>query len=366
MKFSFFNSSKGVVGIDIGSSAIKVVQIRKEKGQAVLETYGSLALGPYVEGVEVGQHANVNTNTLSEVLSILNKEAKVTAQKAGVAIPFSASLISLIDVPAVNDDKIAQLIPFEARRHIPVSLDDVSIDWFIIPQALLEDERQIFVDETKKPEKKEDKKKVLLIAIHNNELLKYRNVVSKTNLKPSFFEIEIFSSLRSSVYESRKPLLIIDIGARTTKYYIVEHGIIVRSYFINQGGEAITRAIAQTENIPFSEAEKKKRNEGFNITNKDSYSVMKIVVDEIVSEANNLIRDYENRYQKTISRIILTGGGSTMKKLDEEVKQKTSISVEIANPFGRIRHPEILSETLRENGAEFTVAVGAALRALEG
>ena len=372
MEFSisslFKGYSKSVVGIDIGSSAVKMVQIKKEKGVAVLETYGSLALGPYVDGAEIGQYANANEEILHTVLSVLIKEAKITTKKAGIAIPFYASLISLIDVPALSDEKIAQIVPFEARRHIPVALDDVSIDWFIIPRSLLEnEEKSIFQDKTTPTAPKaEEKRKVLLIAIHNNELIKHRNIVNRTKLESEFFEIEIFSTLRSAVYESRSPIVLIDIGARTTKFYVVEHGIILRSYFINQGGQTITQSIAHTENISFEEAERKKRQFGFTVENKDTLSAMSLIVDEIFSEANNVIVDYEQKYHKSISRVILTGGGASMKNILEEATKKTNIQVELANPFGRVRHPAVLEDILKENGPEFSVAVGAALRAIGG
>ena len=159
--FSFLKGGgRSVLGIDIGSSAVKVVQIKKEKGVAVLETYGSLAIGPYVEGAEIGQYANANEEVLHTVLSALLQEAKVTASLACVSIPFHSSLISLIEVPALSDEKIAQTIPFEAKRYIPVPLEDVSLDWFVIPQALLNrDDASIFEegDATTKPPRRKTK-----------------------------------------------------------------------------------------------------------------------------------------------------------------------------------------------------------------
>ena len=365
---SFLKGGKqSVIGIDIGSSAIKVVQIRQEKGIAVLETYGSLAIGPYVEGAEIGQHANASEEVLYTVLSALLQEAKVTTTLACVSIPFHSSLISLIEVPALSDEKIAQTIPFEAKRYIPVPLEDVSLDWFVVPQALLsKDNAPIFEDENTPATQQSEKRKVLLIAIHNHELIKHKNILNKTKLDTRYFEIEIFSTLRSSVYDGGLPIIIVDIGARSTKLYVVEHGIILRSFFINQGGQSISQAIARAENISFKEAEHRKREFGFKVEDKDTRHAMALVVDEIFTEANNAITDFEQRYHQSVSKIILTGGGASMAGLLEEVKAKTKIGVEIANPFARLRHPALLSETLKDSGSEFSVAVGAALRALEG
>ena len=362
----FSSGSKSAVGIDIGSSAIKVVQARKEKGVAVLETYGSLSIGPYVEGAEIGQYANANEEVLHTVLSALLEEAKVTGSIVCVSIPFHSSLISLIEVPFLSDEKIAQLIPFEAKRYIPVPLEDVSIDWFVVPRALLDsDDASIFQDEKNiSLAEKDNKRKVLLIAIHNHELIKYKNILNQTKLYPNFFEIEIFSTLRSSVYESRLPIIIIDIGARTSKFYVIEHGVILQSLFINQGGQSITNAIQQKENISFKEAESKKREFGFSIADKETRYAMSLITDEILAEASTAITNFEKRYRRFISKIILTGGGASMKGILEETKAKTKVEVEISDPFGRLRHPAVLSDVLRESGSEFSVAVGATLRAL--
>ena len=363
-----FGGSAAAVGVDIGSSAIKVVQIHKEKGTAVLDTYGSLAIGPYIEGREIGQHTSANEEVLHTVLSTLLKEVNISEADTCAAIPFHASLISLIDLPPLTDEKIAQIIPFEAKRYIPIPLEDVSLDWFVVPRALLENEDDsLFQDETKQSigmQEQEEKRKVLLIAVHNHELRKHRSVLDRTDLKTKHFEIEIFSTLRSALYETRLSIMLIDIGARTTKFYIVDRGIILRSLFINQGGESMTQAIANTENLSFKEAEYKKREQGCNLENPHAQAAVALVLDEILAETNTVILDYEQAHRKSISKIIFTGGGAMIEGLLEEAEKKLNKSVEIANPFGRLKHPAQLSETLKQTGSEFTVAVGSALRML--
>ena len=225
------------------------------------------------------------------------------------------------------------------------------MDWFIVPQTLLDHSDELsFEDENKKSVVPEEvKRKVLLIAIHNHELIKHRNILERTDFKPEFFEIEIFSTLRSAVFENRLPILLVDIGASTTKFYSVERGIILRSYFINQGGQTITKSISNTARIDFKEAEAKKREFGFNIKDKNILSSISLVTDEIFAEANNAIKDFENKYKQTISRVILTGGGSAMRGILEEAQKKLDVDVEKSNPFGRLKHPAVLSETLKEN-----------------
>ncbi len=364
LKSIFRVGGKSVIGIDIGSSGVKIVQLRKEKGIAILETYGSLSIGPYAEK-DIGASVSADENVIHTVLEVLMKEANITSRLSGISIPFKSSLISLIKVPAVTDDKISQIIPFEARKHVPVPLEDVSIDWFVVPSSLLEPDVAPIREDGAPLPPKEESREVLLIAIHNHELVKYKKIIETSKLDAKFFEIEIFSTLRSVVPDNRYPLMIIDIGASTTKFYVLEHGIVLRSYFINHGGQSVTNAIKNAQNITFKEAERRKREFGTDIGNEATKAAIKSVLSEIFVEANNAIRDFETRYHQNIAKAILTGGGSTLKGVLEIAENELKTKVELADPFSRVKHPLFLSNSLRKNGPEFSVAVGCALRMLE-
>jgi len=124
-----------VLGVDIGSSAIKIVQIKKKHGQAVLETYGELALGPY-GGHGIGQAVVLPTEKIAEAVSDLlkEKEVNITTRKCGLSIPFTSSLMSLVEMPKVSDKQLGVMIPIEARKYIPVPISEVMLDWSVIPK----------------------------------------------------------------------------------------------------------------------------------------------------------------------------------------------------------------------------------------
>ena len=129
----FAKKEKSVLGVDIGSSSLKVVQLRKEHGQAVLETYGELALGPY-GGSEVGQATNLSAEQVTETLKDLLREAKVTTKTCGVSIPFARSLLALVTLPYRKDPAEQKtVIELEARKFIPVPISEVQLDWFVVP-----------------------------------------------------------------------------------------------------------------------------------------------------------------------------------------------------------------------------------------
>jgi len=346
--------SNSVLGLDIGASSLKVVQLRKEGETAVLETYGELSLGPY-SGNEVGQSTNLPADKIAETLRDLLREANVTTQDAGVSIPFARSLLRLITLPKRDDpNEQRTVVELEARKYIPVPVSEVQLDWFTLPEALAEGQQP------------SDKVKVLVVAVHNDELSLLEGVVAGANLQTSFYEIEIFSTIRSVVNEPVKPVLIIDIGASATKVYVVERGVVALSHNIPEGGQDITRTISTAHGISFKEAEVAKKQFGFNTTGAPyTLASLELVFSRIFNETKRVIAQYETANEKSVSAVMLTGGGGVIKGLDAYAKDFFSVDVAVADPFSKTEAPAFMRPVLAEIGPEFAVAVGVALRKLE-
>ena len=366
---SIISRSKGgsVVGIDLGSSAIKVVQLRKEKGVAILETYGELALGPYGD-VEIGRAVKLGNDKLSEALTDLLREASVGSTNAGFSIPFASSLLKLIEMPAVETRQLNKMVPIEARKYIPVPINEVVLDWFIVPDSSRAVSRP--VEESKKDKDKiavrKKKKEVLLVAIHNEVLNKYNEIVASTHLDTSFFEIEIFSTIRAVIDQGLAPVMVIDIGAATTKVYIVEYGIVRVSHVIKRGSQDVTLGISKSLGISVVRAEEIKREQGLEGSS-DNSGVVKVsllTLDYIFSEADRVLLNYQRKYNKNVSRVILTGGGAIMKGVVDLARKHLESEVLLGDPFAKVDSPAFLDDVLREAGPEFTVALGLALRKL--
>lgn len=346
--------SKSIVGIDIGSSSLKVVQLRREGGTAVLETYGEIALGPYAGG-QVGQATNLPAEKIAETLKDLLREANVTTTDAGISIPFSRSLLTLVELPRRdNEEEQKTVISLEARKYIPVPVTEVQLDWFILPEPIPEGSAP------------PSKIKVLLVAVHNDELALLQNVVKGGGLEASFYEIEIFSTIRSVVDEPVKPVLVLDIGASATKAYIVERGVVALSHNIRQGGQDVTRTIASSHNIPTDKAEVAKKEHGFgNHEAPYDRKTIELVYSRIFDEAKRVLTKYETAHQKAVSSLVLTGGGGVTKDLGAYAQEFFSIDVRVADPFAKTSAPAFMRPVLSEIGPEFAVAVGLALRKLE-
>lgn len=356
--------SPSVLGIDIGSSSIKIVQLSRKSGRAILETYGELSLGPY-GGVSVGQATNLPTEKIVEAMKDLlaEKEVKITTNICGVSIPFSSSLMSVIEVPAMPEKQLAQMIPFEARKYIPVPITEVTLDWSIIPQ----DKNSEDPDDRDAKKKDLSKIEVLIVALHNNTIEKYKEIISKSGLEASFFEIEIFSTMRAVLEDETTPVMIVDMGATSTKLYIVERGILRASHMINRGSYGVTTSISKSLGITMADAEVMKREKGLGgVANGIGLGgVMTVTLDYIFSEANQFVLAYQKKYNKNVSRIFLVGGGSSLKGLEDLAKKMFQTDVVSGNPFLKVVAPAFLEEVLKTTGPEFTAAVGVALRRLQ-
>ena len=357
------SNSDNAVGIDIGTSAIKVVEIKKRGGKAVLETYGAIALGSYAE-VESGRVTNLPIEKTVEALKEVLKQSGVTTVASAFAIPVQSSLIFTISLPAqIKESEIFGIVQTEARKYIPLPITEVSLDYFILPEKESSFEESNDGATTVLSTNTE----VLVVAIQNDAISKYRSIVSQCNLEAGFFEIEVFSSVRSNFEHELSLVLLMDFGASSTKLSLVEFGMIKSHHTINRGGAEISASISSSLSIPFTKAEEMKKEFGLfeNPAEKSLTDIVKTHVDYIFSETNNVLLGYEKRYGKTISKVIFTGGGSLLKGLKEVATNNFRAEIEIGNPFSKVGAPEFLEKVLETTGPEFAVALGLALRKLQ-
>ena len=368
------NSRSGsVIGVDIGSSSIKVVQIRREKGQAVLETYGEIALGPYSEGTEVGRATHLQPTQIAKALTDLMTEANVTATNAGVSIPFSASLTSVIEMPKMDPEQLAHMIPLEARKYIPANANEVMLDWFIIPEDPSKEEwSRSRNGDTQEKKEGAAKTEVLLVAIHNEILNNFQAITQEAGLNVGFYELEIFGTVRSSLSHGIAPVMVVDIGAATTKVYIVERGIIRFSHLVNIGSQDLTLSISRSLGWNFERAERAKREQGLTVRtgseevqDKQVKEALLSTLGRIFSDVNRVLLSYEKKYGRNVSRVVIAGGGASLYGISEYASELVSVDVELSNPFAKIQTPAFLEDVLTEVGPEFAVAVGIALRRLQ-
>jgi type IV pilus assembly protein PilM len=368
----FKKEDDSIVGIDIGSSSIKAIQFKKDKGRAVLETYGELALGPYKE-LEVGRSTALSADKTVEALTDLFREANITTKRAAIAIPFKAALISLIEMPALDKAKLNEMIPIEARKYIPVPIAEVALDWWVIPkrEGQIGDEPGTF-EEANYSKKKADTVEVLVVAIHKNTLDDYKSIADKMGLAIQPFEIETFSAIRSVFGHDLSATAIIDMGGNSTRIVIVDYGIARTVHTINKGSQDITIALSKSLGLDFAKAEELKRKVGAigkvgSVTGGQSSDLLNIVnptIEYILFEASRIILNYQKKYSRSIGRAILVGGGSLLRGLPEIAAKSLEIEIKLGDPFKKLEAPAFLEPVLAEAGPSFSVAIGVALKDL--
>lgn len=362
-------TDSSVIGLDIGASSVKIVQLRASHGTAVLETYGEIALGPYTEQA-IGKSVKLSNEKVSSAITDLMREANVTARVGGISIPFSSSLVTVLEVPKTDEESLKRMIPIEARKYIPVPVSEVTIDWTLIPgDEQVDAFDRVEADPTKNPARKQE---VLLAAIHNDTVRSYQTIAAATGIAVKFFEIEIFSTIRSSLSRGVAPFLVVDIGSAMTKVYVVERGIVRASHLITQGGMHMTESLALSLGWDFEKAERVKRESGMRGSKAYSESENAKVresllstLERLLSEANRVLLSYGKRYNKNVLQVVFTGGASSLPGLAEEATRVLGVESVIADPFSKTEAPAFLQNVLKEIGPSFAVALGLALRELK-
>ncbi|OHA58193.1 MAG: hypothetical protein A2571_02945 [Candidatus Vogelbacteria bacterium RIFOXYD1_FULL_44_32] len=371
--FGLFKKQNSIIGLDIGSSSVKVIQLRKEKGRVILETYGELSTGPYASKA-VGQAVTLAPDQLALLIKDLFKEANITTKVGAMAIPLRSSLLVTIDVPDLPEAKLAQMVPLEARKYIPVPISEVILDWSVIPDMR---EELIGAEEPNAPtvtDKAESEKmpkmkevEVLIVAIHKDTIKQYEEIARLTNLEAKFLEIETFSAMRASLYGSRGAMVIVDLGAATTKVVIIDQGTVRLSHTINKGAQDVTLAIARSLNVSFAKAEEIKRKVGLveKVGDKDLGETLSPIVEYIFNEVSQVMVEYQKKHNRSVEKVFLIGGGALLPGLFDLAKSNVYAPVVFATPFDRVDAPAFLENILQAVGPEFAVSIGLALRALE-
>lgn len=362
--FSSFGkgSPNTYVGIDIGSSYIKAVQIKKESGRLILETYGEVALGPYDDGHVAGELTHLEPDKMAAAVKNLLTEANVTAKDVVISISSATSLIFILKLPKISEREMAGVVENEARKYIPIPLSEISLDWWIIPEKEIYGE-----DEAENTKSRKNDIDVLVAAVRNEVVERYNEIATTLNFSSPAYEIETFSAIRASFKHELAPVMLLDFGASGLRVSIIEHGVVRKFYSVTRGSAYLTTSLQKSLNIDFLEAEKMKREVGLNMThaNQEAYNILLAGSNHIFSEVKKVLFDFEKEYHKPVNKIILTGGGSLLPQFKEQLESKYNITTVYADPFSKIVSPDFLEGVLKEAGPEFVVSIGLALQGLE-
>lgn len=352
---------KSFLGIDIGTSSIKIVELEMAENKPVLSNYGWVHLDELVREKD-------SLALWKKYISKILHDGKFKSKSAYFSIPSAGSLITLIEFPEMSEEDLNQAIKFEAHKYVPVPLEEVVLSWDIIGKTESFEMKNDQKEEKKLgvPEKAVSSGKIqgLLVAAPKEKVKKYETLISELGLKLKSIEIEGFAMIRSLVGDDPGRFLIVDIGARVCNIILIEKGTIKVNRNIYAGGLDITKNIGKNLNIEEKRAENLKINgENFLVgESKITFPPIEIIINEI---KRILEAFYKNGEKDKIDAVIISGGTAKLKGITDYFQNALGIKTVIGNPLSRVGYPVILEPKLEEFRSRFSVAIGLALKGIE-
>lgn len=348
-----------VLGIDIGTSAIKIVQLHKEAGGPLLDTYGMVELGPYSD-LPAGDIPRLGPELLGSALMDLFAAVAAKARRGGVSVPLTSAFISTIQTPVRDDEQMRRIMPVEAKPYIPVPLEEVTLDWRVLDAPHTSIGPVLEQSDAHAPEPLQ---RVLLVAIRNDTLAQHQAIAARARLLVPFYEVESFSAARTAGKPGESTLCI-DFGASATKIYAVdERGEPTAAHLIARGGVALTRRIMEEQRLSFADAETLKRSTGLLVSSTARHPLER-ELSMMLAEAKRVADAYEKEQGRKIGETILAGGGALLPGLEALARATLEMEVRLATPLSHVGTPMILADVFESVGPLYTVATGLALRAL--
>jgi type IV pilus assembly protein PilM len=333
----FFSKGKSILGIDIGTTNVKVVQVTTTAENAhILDTYG-MVNAPF-ENSGTGPDAAAK---VAEILKTLLKKAGVTTKKVVASLPNSEVFTSVIDMPPMTEGELANAVEFEAKKYVPLPMSDVTLSWAKVESS------------------GDGKSKVLITAVPNSVLNSYKTIFQLADLEPIALEIEALALIRSIIADDLENILLIDVGSRATHLNIIEKGNLVLTKNVSVGGQTITEKISDSLKISTSRAEQFKKDFGLNQATLIPESI-KPILNKIKEEAKQLQSIYRAQ-SKAFDKILLVGGSAPLPGL-EEFFGDLGVKVIKGDPLIRLTYNPDLKPILSQYAGNLAVSIGLALR----
>ncbi len=346
-----FKGKKTYLGVDVGTASIKVVELAPGQNRVPrLVTYGRAEHTGDVTKVD----ADRDLVRIVAMLKKICKEARTTTTNAVAALPTFAVFSSVITLPAMSETELAAAIRWEARKFVPLPLEEMTLDWKFIQEPAATAEG---------PTKNT---RVLLTAAPQNVVKKYLAIFREAGLNLLSLETEAFALERSLVGGGAGAVMVVDLGAVTTDICVIENGIPLLNRSIDVGGLTITKAIAASLSIDLRRAEQFKRDIGLSATGAAGQipKTIERTISPIINEIKYNFSLYQSQSAQAIEKIVLTGGSSFLPNLPEYLEGLFQLKVYVGDPWARVSYPVDLKPVLDEVGPQFASAIGLAMREL--
>ncbi|MBI2475195.1 type IV pilus assembly protein PilM [Candidatus Uhrbacteria bacterium] len=354
----------GYLGVDIGASSIKLVELANEKGRARLMTYGYAEL-PISD---VGGLLIDDTKKAGELLGEVCKKAGCRSTTAMAALPMSNVYSTILSLPPTKDRKqLKPIIDVEIGKLSPLPLSEM------ITYSTFLDGEEKKSEKSQKAEREEKEIKVLVTGAAKTLVQKYVEIFKVAKLQLQALDTESFALIRSLIGKDKSAIMIIDLGSRRSNITIVEKGIPFVTRSVNLGGDAITSRMSASIKVDIAQAERMKRDFGEVQSAQSTLAgglpvLLEPVFQSLVNEiryAFQMFANMEFTETKKVEKIIITGGSAHLPRVPEYLSATLNMNVYRGDPWARVVYPQDLSVVLEEIGPRMSVAVGLAMREIE-
>lgn len=356
---------EGMLGVDVGTSGIKVVEIIPENGRLRLSRYG------YSEpagSVKFEGSLLDDAPRAAETLRKIMKESEMKATRAVASLPSSKVFHAMITLPVPKDPKedLRPIIEAQARKLLPLPLEEMILDSNILDKDLLP---KAGLPKTAEPapeptDKSKKYIRVLLTGAPKALVAKYVEVFRLAKLELVSLETEVFAVVRSLVGKDKSRVMIVDMGAERTNIAVIDKGVPYLTRGIKSGGNAITQALATSMSVSFEEAEAMKRDLAYSST-QGLPAPLEEAVKPVLHEIKYTLQLYAEQSfhdNSTVEKIVITGGSSHVPGLIPYLTAALNVNVYHGDPWARVATVPEARPVLDEVGPRLAVAIGLAMR----
>jgi len=338
------------LGIDIGDSSLKMVELRRKNRKIYLSNYA------FSENVsEVNFTKIEDVNYLAKAIVKVKDGAKITSQKVTASLPTFAVFSSIINLSNVDKKGLISAVNEEAKKVIPLPLEEMILDWKVVPEA-----------NGKIPTR--GNLRVFLTGSPKKLVRKYIDVFKASKLRLASLETETFSLVRSLVGDDKTTVMIVEIGANSTDISIVRESIPVLNRSLAVCASTITKTLAEKLGLTYAQAEQFKFDLSVTLNAESKEEMPQLIVktiEPIVTEVQYMLDFFRSQGSGEVEKIILSGGGALFLNLSEYLAKRLNIQTIIGDPWNRVNYPAELKPVLSEVGPRLAVAIGLAMREIE-
>jgi len=345
-----FGKKDHLVGLDIGSKALKAAELTKSKNGLSLKRFGmiDIAHGAITEGTIKDPEA------VADSIRQLFKAYNIKERNVAISIGGYSVIVKKINIQTATEEQLQETIHFEAEQYIPFDISEVNLDF------------QILGDHESNP----NQMSVLLVAAKKELVSDYINLVQKAGLNPCIIDVDAFAlqNIYEINYEDKgENIALIDIGASKTALNILKGNSSVFMRDVSLGCNQINQRIVSLSDCSFEEAEVLKQSEQpEKLSTEDLTQIVSAVVSDWCTEIRRALDFFYSTYpDDQVKRIVLSGGGANIKEFRQLLMDQTSLEVETINPFRNISVDKVDSSYMEKIAPQAAICVGLANRRVD-